>query len=65
MQVEVDPIKQKYPYCIVWTRLPCFSCVIPCIGHVGICKSDGTIYDFLGPQVHCGELGFDKPVKYI
>lgn len=59
MEIQIDKQKQKFPYSVVWTKLPCFSCIFPCIGHVGICKSDGTIFDFLGPSVHSGELGFD------
>ena len=44
----VDNTKNRYPYCIVWTPLPLISYVLPFIGHVGICTSDGTIHDFGG-----------------
>ena len=33
---NIDHEAQRYPYCIVWTPLPCISCCCPCIGHVGI-----------------------------
>lgn len=45
----------KYPYSIVWTTIPGLSWFLPTVGHVGICKSDGTIYDFLGRgDIHKG-----------
>ena len=51
---------------MVWTALPCLTCCFPCIGHTGICKSDGTIYDFIGSgPIHSEELAFGNPLKYL
>ena len=48
VDMPVDIEHNKYPYSIVWTALPCITCCLPCIGHTGICQSDGTINDFVG-----------------
>ena len=33
---------------------------------IGICKSDGTIFDFVGyGPIHSGELAFGAPLKYV
>ena len=34
-KVVVDIEKDRYPYSIVWTTLPCISICCPCIGHTG------------------------------
>lgn len=34
---KIDTKNQRYPYCIVWTPLPCISWFLPFIGHTGIC----------------------------
>ena len=31
----IDPDNDKFPFCIVWTPLPCLSWICPIIGHVG------------------------------
>ena len=65
-KIKIDPKRQRYPYCLVWTTLPCFSWFIPCIGHVGICSSEGIIHDFAGPYfVSIDEMAFGNPTKYI
>jgi hypothetical protein len=65
VDLDIDENQQKFPYSIVWTALPCITCLCPCIGHLGICKSDGTIYDFLGRgPIHTEELGFGNALKY-
>lgn len=43
---HVDPPKDYYPMCIVWTPIPVLSYLAPIIGHTGIGLSDGTINDF-------------------
>lgn len=45
---EDDQIEgfEKYPYCIVWTPIPLLTWILPMVGHMGICKSNGVIYDF-------------------
>ena len=45
---EIDPTKAKFPGCLVWTPLPVVSWLAPFIGHVGICREDGTVLDFAG-----------------
>ena len=47
--LTLDPTKEKYPYCIVWSPLPPITWLIPFIGHTGIADSNGVIYDFAGP----------------
>ena len=34
----IEEEKQLFPFCIVWTILPCITWFIPLIGHVGICE---------------------------
>ncbi len=33
----IDIKRNRYPYSIVWTPLPCISWFLPFIGHTGIC----------------------------
>ena len=63
---KIDMEKQRYPYCIVWTPLPCVTWLIPSIGHVGICTSKGIIHDFAGPYyVSVDNMAFGNPTKYV
>ena len=65
-KVKLDMKKQRYPYCIVWTPLPCFTWFFPSIGHVGICTSKGIIHDFAGPYyVSVDDMAFGNPTKYV
>ena len=65
-EVRVDHENQRYPYCIVWTPLPFVSYILPFIGHVGICTSEGVIHDFGGSgYVAVDSMTFGKPYKYI
>ena len=65
-KVKLDMKKQRYPYCIVWTPLPCITWFIPSIGHVGICTSKGVIHDFAGPyHVSIDNMAFGNPTKYV
>ena len=34
---QINPKNNRYPYCIVWTSIPCISHLLPFIGHTGIC----------------------------
>jgi transmembrane protein 222 len=62
----VTTIKRRYAYSIVWTTLPFISCLLPFIGHTGICTSDGVIHDFAGPYyVSLDDFAFGKPLKYV
>ncbi|XP_041379858.1 transmembrane protein 222-like [Gigantopelta aegis] len=61
----VDPARNRYPYCIVWTPLPIITWIFPFIGHMGICTSAGVIRDFAGPYyVSEDEMGFGNPTMY-
>ena len=34
----IDREQQLFPFCIVWTVIPCISWLLPWIGHAGICE---------------------------
>lgn len=62
----VQPEKARFPCCIVWTPLPILSWFIPFIGHIGICREDGVILDFAGPNFVCVDnFTFGSPRRYI
>jgi hypothetical protein len=48
-QINIE--NDRYPCSIVWTPLPIISWLIPLIGHMGICYSNGVIRDFAGPYI--------------
>ena len=64
-EINIDKTNDRYPYSLVWTSIPCITHIIPWIGHLGICKSNGIIYDFAG---HClvneNNFFFGKPYEY-
>ena len=65
-KVKFNMKKQRFPYCLVWTPLPCISWIIPSIGHVGICNSKGIIHDYAGPYyVSIDNMAFGNPSKYV
>ena len=65
-KLKIDLERQRYPYCIVWTPIPCITWILPCIGHAGICTSEGVIHDFAGPYyVSVDNMAFGNPTKYI
>lgn len=62
----IDPVRARFPCCIVWTPLPVLSWFIPFIGHVGICREDGVILDFAGPNFVCVDhFTFGAVARYI
>ena len=62
----IDPKHHRYPYCIVWTPIPIITTLIPCIGHTGICTSNGIIHDFAGSYyVGVDNMAFGSPCKYV
>lgn len=62
----LDISRNRYPYCIVWTPLPLITAIIPCIGHTGICTSDGVIHDFAGSYyIGIDNMAFGNPHKYV
>lgn len=61
----VQPHRNLYPCCVVWTPLPVITWILPFVGHMGICDSQGVIHDFAGPYfVNIGNMAFGDPVKY-
>ncbi|KAK4262118.1 hypothetical protein QN277_027717 [Acacia crassicarpa] len=64
--MQIDPSRSRFPCCIVWSPLPVFSWFIPFIGHIGICREDGVILDFAGPNFVCVDnFAFGAPTRYI
>ncbi|KAI9109610.1 hypothetical protein K1719_019240 [Acacia pycnantha] len=64
--MQIDPSRARFPCCIVWSPLPVFSWFIPFIGHIGICREDGVILDFAGPNFVCVDnFAFGAPTRYI
>ncbi|ESQ45414.1 hypothetical protein EUTSA_v10010695mg [Eutrema salsugineum] len=64
--MKIDPRRDRFPCCIVWTPLPFISWLIPFIGHVGICREDGVILDFAGPNFVCVDnFAFGAVSRYI
>ncbi|KAL0330709.1 UNVERIFIED_CONTAM: protein REVERSION-TO-ETHYLENE SENSITIVITY1 [Sesamum angustifolium] len=63
---EVDPQKAKFPCCVVWTPLPVVSWLAPFIGHVGVCREDGTIIDFSGSNlIQVDDFAFGPVGRYL
>ncbi|KAK8480485.1 hypothetical protein V6N13_024145 [Hibiscus sabdariffa] len=64
--MDIDPKRERFPCCIVWTPLPVLSWLVPFIGHVGICREDGTILDFAGPHFVCVDhFTFGPVARYL
>lgn len=62
----IDSKKAKFPCCLVWTPLPVVSWLAPFIGHVGICREDGTILDFSGSNfVNVDDFAFGAVARYL
>lgn len=62
---EIDHRAQRYPYCIVWTPIPCLTWFLPFIGHMGIATSQGIIRDFAGSYyVSENQMAFGRPTRY-
>ena len=62
---KIDHERQRYPYCIIWTPIPCLTWLFPFIGHMGIAMSSGVIRDFAGPYyVSEDNMAFGNPTKY-
>lgn len=64
--MQIDPKRARFPRCIVWTPLPILSWLIPFIGHIGICREDGVILDFAGPNFVCVDnFAFGSVTRYL
>lgn len=63
---SIDPSRDCYPYCLVWSPLPVITWFLPFIGHTGIGDSNGVIHDFAGPfTINVGNFAFGKATRYI
>lgn len=63
---DIDPKKSRFPCCLVWTPLPVVSWLAPFIGHVGICREDGSILDFSGSNlVNVDNFAFGAVARYL
>lgn len=66
VNMEIDPKRARFPCCIVWTPLPVISWLIPFIGHIGICREDGVVLDFAGPNFVCVDnFAFGAVARYF
>ncbi|XP_022741541.1 protein RTE1-HOMOLOG-like [Durio zibethinus] len=64
--LQIDPGRERFPCSIVWTPLPVLSWLIPFIRHIGICREDGVILDFAGPNFVCVDnFAFGAVARYI
>ncbi|KAF7068305.1 hypothetical protein CFC21_074078 [Triticum aestivum] len=62
----IDPRRARFPCCIVWTPIPFITWLMPFIGHIGICREDGVILDFAGPNfVSVDNFAFGAVTRYI
>ena len=63
---HIDVANNRYPYCIVWSPLPLITWLCPVIGHMGICDSQGVIWDFAGPYtINRDDMAFGRPTRYL
>ncbi|KAK7201766.1 hypothetical protein NESM_000242600 [Novymonas esmeraldas] len=61
----IDPVREHYPFCIVWCPIPILSWVLPVVGHIAVCDSQGRIFDFQGSyRIGKDRMLFGNPVKY-
>jgi transmembrane protein 222 len=62
----LNPELARFPFCITWTPLPMITWFLPCIGHTGLCDSEGVIHDFAGPYyVSLDDFAFGETHKYV
>lgn len=63
---RIDPRRARFPCSIVWSPLPVISWFIPFIGHIGICREDGVILDFAGPNFVCVDnFAFGSATRFL
>ncbi|CAH9087107.1 unnamed protein product [Cuscuta epithymum] len=64
--ISIDARRDRFPSCIVWTPIPVLSWFVPLIGHIGICRENGVILDFAGPNFVCVDsFAFGAPARYV
>ncbi len=65
-KMKMDAERHRFPFCVVWTPLPLITWLLPFIGHMGICTSEGVIRDFAGPYfVSEDDMAFGWPTRYM
>ncbi|KAH7821559.1 putative Protein of unknown function (DUF778) [Monocercomonoides exilis] len=56
--------KDRFPFGIVWNAIPVISWLVPILGHVGICDSQGRIWDFQKTdKVGINHMQYGRPMK--
>ena len=61
-------IDSKFPCSIVWTPIHPITCLLPFVGHMGICDSMGRLHDWGGGPIHPTApkfMLFGEPARYI
>lgn len=62
----LDVSKSRFPYAIVWSPIPLLTWILPFVGHMGICNSEGKIFDFAGPYtIGVDQMAFGCPTRYL
>ena len=46
---KFDFRRNRFPYSVVFQPLPPLTWLLPLIGHMGVCDSEGRVHDFQGP----------------
>mmetsp|Transcript_32129 Transcript_32129/g.84848 ORF Transcript_32129/g.84848 Transcript_32129/m.84848 type:complete len:221 (-) Transcript_32129:41-703(-) len=65
---EVDPDRDLYPQCIVWTPIHGCTWCFPFVGHMGIATSHGEVWEFMGggaTRAPSGGLSFGPVCRYL
>lgn len=63
---EINGENAKFPCCLVWTPLPVVSWLAPFIGHVGICREDGSAVAFSGSNfINIDDFALGSVAKYL
>eukprot|EP00192_Tetraselmis_astigmatica_P014863 CAMPEP_0117651212 /NCGR_PEP_ID=MMETSP0804-20121206/1969_1 /TAXON_ID=1074897 /ORGANISM="Tetraselmis astigmatica, Strain CCMP880" /LENGTH=165 /DNA_ID=CAMNT_0005457169 /DNA_START=18 /DNA_END=512 /DNA_ORIENTATION=+ len=63
---EVNPSAARFPFCVVWSPIPIITWLVPFVGHMGVCASEGVILDFAGPYfVSRDSFAFGRATRYL
>ena len=63
---RIDCASEKFPFCIVWCAIPCFTWVFPVAGHMGLGDASGEVHEWVGVRPTWGEgLAFGPILRYI
>ncbi|VIO92965.1 D4Ertd196e protein, putative [Brugia malayi] len=63
--MEIEPMRHRFPCCVVWTPIPVLTWLFPFVGHMGIATSRGIIRDFAGSYcVSEDNMAFGWPTWY-